>query len=101
MSQEPPAPLDYRGTPPGSRAPLLGGVILGLVAGSLLSFVVYWLGMAIGVVLAVVVLVIKVFVGTRWRKDERRRGVAIGVLLSIATGTLIFLGLCGRALEGI
>ena len=50
MSQEPPAPLAYRGPPPGKQPPFVAGVIMGLLAGSLLSFVAYWLGMSIGLV---------------------------------------------------
>ena len=75
---------------------MVAGVILGFVTGSLLSFVTYWLGLNVMCLLPAVVLPIKVFVGRHLRHDERTRGVAIGVLLSIATGTLIFFGLCAN-----
>src|SRR4051795_9460893 len=100
MTEETPSPLNDQ-TPSRRQPPVIAGVIVGVLAGSLLSFLVYWFGMGLMLILSAVVLVIKVAVGTRLRKDERTRGVAIGILISIATGTLIFLGLCGRALEGI
>jgi hypothetical protein len=93
--------LDYRGPQPGSRPPLVLGVIAGVVAGSLLSFVAYWFGVAFWFITPVVVLVIKLVLGFRLRSDDRTRGFAIGVLASIGLGVLIFLGLCGRALQNI
>ena len=78
---------------------MVAGVILGFVTGSLLSFVAYWLGLNALCLLPVAVLPIKVFVGRHLRHDERTRGVAIGVLLSIATGTLIFFGLCANQIS--
>jgi len=94
MPAEPPARLDYRSVPGGNRPRLIGGVLMGVLAGSLLSFVAYWLGTRFICVVPVVVLAVKVFFGTQFRSDERTRGVAIGVLLSIATGALIFFGIC-------
>lgn len=99
MPAEPPARLDYRGVPPWNRPRLIGGVLMGLAAGSLLSFVTYWFGMRFVCVVPVVVLAVKIFFGTQFRSDERTRGVAIGVLLSIATGTLIFFGFCANEMS--
>jgi hypothetical protein len=99
MTRKPPTPLDYDGPQPEGRPPVFLGVVAGLLAGSLLSFVAYWFGRAFWPVMLGLVLVIKVVVGVGMRKRERTRGFGIGLLMSLALGVLIFLGICGKYTE--
>ena len=78
------------------RPPVVIGVIAGVVAGSVLSFVAYWFGLELWPYMLGLVLVIKVAVGVGLRKRERTRGFAYGVLMSLALGVLIFWGICGK-----
>ena len=106
MTQQPPIPLEYKGpdspNDPGRRKRFIRHMLIGLGCGILFSMIGWPATFAAlrtqhdysGLWLLILVPATKFIAGIVLACLPARRGLGVGILLSLGIGGLIFLGIC-------
>lgn len=99
MNLDAPPPIDFRSPTPPPREPVIRSFLAGLLGGTAISFIVWWVGWykidrLNSSAPLIIVLAIKVFGAIGLIASGKWRAAGIGLLISLPLGALIFIGSC-------